>query len=64
MLLQALLHLHLVPAMPFASGLLTTWQQAPQHYPATIGRLITWTRRYLNPWAMPVHPSRREPSAC
>lgn len=48
-LLQALLHLHLVHATPFASGLITTWQQVPQHYPATIGRLVTWTRPYLNP---------------
>jgi hypothetical protein len=48
-LLQTLLHLYLVRATPFASGLITTWQQTPQHYPATVGRLVTWTRPYLNP---------------
>jgi hypothetical protein len=48
-LLQALLHLHLVRGTPFASGLIATWQRAPQYYPATIGRLVTWTRPYLNP---------------
>jgi hypothetical protein len=48
-LLQAVLHLYLVRASSFASGLITTWQQNPQCYPATIGRLVTWNRPYLNP---------------
>ena len=48
-LLQALLQLGLVHRTPFASGLFATWQGAPQRYPATIGRLVTWSRRFLNP---------------
>jgi hypothetical protein len=63
-LLQALLHLYLVRATPFVSGLIATWKQVPTHYPATIGRLIAWTRPYLNPPARLIGPSRREPSAC
>ncbi len=49
LLIQALLYLGLVRAAPFASGLLATWQQNPQNYPATIGRLVAWSRPFLNP---------------
>lgn len=43
------MHLALVRAAPFASGLIETWQQNPQEYPATIGRMVAWSRPYLNP---------------
>jgi hypothetical protein len=49
LMIQVLLYLGLVHAATFASGLLATWQRNPQNYPATIGRLVAWTRRYLNP---------------
>jgi hypothetical protein len=49
LVIQVLLYLGLVCAAPFASGLLATWQQDPQRYPATVGRLVAWTRPYLNP---------------
>jgi hypothetical protein len=49
LVIQVLLHLALVRAAPFASGLIEVWQQHPQEYPATIGRLVAWTRPYLNP---------------
>ena len=49
LIIQVLLHLGLVRAAPFASGLIEMWQQNPQDYPATIGRLVAWTRPYLNP---------------
>lgn len=48
-LIQALLYLYLVQVTPFVSGLITTWRQIPQHYPAILGRLVAWTRPYLNP---------------
>lgn len=35
-------------ATPFTSGLITTWQQVPLRCPTIIGRLVTWTRPYLN----------------
>lgn len=49
LIIQVLLHLALVRAAPFASGLIEALQQNPQEYPATIGRLVAWTRAYLNP---------------
>jgi hypothetical protein len=49
LLVQVLLYLGLARATPFASGLLTAWQMDPQKFPATIGRLVAWSRPYLNP---------------
>jgi hypothetical protein len=49
LLVQVLLHLALVRTTPFASALLASWQRNPQEYPATIGRLVTFCRPYLNP---------------
>lgn len=49
LIIQVLLHLGLVRAAPFASCLIEMWQQNPQEYPATIGRLVAWTSPYLNP---------------
>jgi hypothetical protein len=48
-LLQALLHLYLVCSTPFTSSLMMKWIDHPLSNPATIGRLATWTRPYLNP---------------
>lgn len=48
-LIQALLYLALERVTPFATGLLATWQADPENYPATIGRLVAWSRPYLNP---------------
>ena len=49
LLIQVLLYLVLMRAEPFASGLIRAWQENPQEYPATLGRLVAWTRPYLNP---------------
>jgi hypothetical protein len=54
-LLQALLHLYLVWSTPFTSSLIMQWIEHPQSNPATIGRLATWTRPYLNP------PAEKDP---
>jgi hypothetical protein len=53
LLMRVLLYLDLVHATPFASRLFTTWQRDPQQYPATIGRLVAWSRPYLNPTGGP-----------
>jgi hypothetical protein len=49
LMIQVLLYLTLVRQTPFASGLLEAWQQQPHEHPAAIGRLVAWTRSYLNP---------------
>jgi hypothetical protein len=49
LLIQVLLYLTIRRDAPFASGLLATWQQHPEEHPAAIGRLVAWTRPYLNP---------------
>jgi len=49
LLIRMLLYLSLERGTPFASGLVALWQERPQNYPATIGRLVAWTRPYLNP---------------
>ncbi len=48
-LLRVLLFLGLVHTTPFTSALLAAWQKEPQNHPATVGRLVAWTRPYLNP---------------
>lgn len=48
-LIRLLLHLAIVRPTPFASQLFATWQSHPENYPATIGRLVSWARPYLNP---------------
>jgi len=48
LLIQVLLYLAIVRTTPFATGLLAAWQEDPQKYPATLGRLVAWSRPYLN----------------
>lgn len=49
LLIQVLLYLAFVRTTPFAMSLLAAWQTDPQRYPATVGRLVAWSRPYLNP---------------
>lgn len=49
LLLQILVYLAFQHATPFASGVFATWMQEPLRRPASLDRLITWTRPYLNP---------------
>ncbi len=46
-LLRILLYLHLEHHSQFASTLIKSWQSIPTRYPATIARMVIWTRDYL-----------------
>ncbi|MDA8311398.1 MAG: hypothetical protein M0Z46_12460 [Actinomycetota bacterium] len=49
LLIQVLLYLALHRTTPFAMNLLLAWRTDPKAFPATIGRLVLWSRPYLNP---------------
>ena len=48
LLIQILLYLWLIHTTRFASALVEAWQGDPENHPATVGRLVAWSRPYLN----------------
>ncbi len=48
-LIRVVLYLANVPEAAFASELVARWLSEPKKHPATLGRLIAWSRPHLNP---------------
>jgi hypothetical protein len=49
LLLRIIVFLAFARATPFVSSLVDTWEGHLPTHPATLGRLVAWTRPYLNP---------------
>lgn len=49
LLIQVLVFLAFARETPFASTLIATWREGLPNHPATLGRVVAWSRPYLNP---------------
>jgi hypothetical protein len=49
LLIQVIIFLAFARATPFASSLIASWEEDLPSHPATLGRVVAWSRPYMNP---------------